>query len=188
MDRHRGQAAVLKQTSELIQTNESQRKQRQRVQRFPATGSEDRIISVRIMGASRGEFQRKNHTPGASRGAVKNAVLSMLTGKTKKAVNHRLCCTNARQSCFHSVAINSCETIEHKGKFPQAERESRAATRAVAVFRGKIPRLGNRTGVRSANFPYVICKRPQPPQVSDHFAVHPSGLTLLAYALGGTLA
>ena len=84
MDRHRGQAAVLKQTSELIQTNESQRKQRQRVQRFPATGSEDRVISVRIMCASHGvEFQRKNHTQDASRGAVKNAVLSMLTGKTQ---------------------------------------------------------------------------------------------------------
>src|SRR5947209_8457541 len=90
MDRHRGQAAVLKQTSELIQTNESQRKQRQRVQRFPATGSEDRVISVRIMWASRTlQFPRKNPTQGASRGAVKIAVLSMLTGKTKRAIKSR---------------------------------------------------------------------------------------------------
>jgi hypothetical protein len=59
MDRHRGQVAVLKQMSELIQTNESQRKQRQSVQDFPATGSEDRIISVRIMGASVVNFNER---------------------------------------------------------------------------------------------------------------------------------
>ena len=58
IDRHRGQVAVLKQTSESIQTNESQRRQRQSVQALRATGSEDRVISVRIMCASRMlEFQ-----------------------------------------------------------------------------------------------------------------------------------
>jgi len=47
--RHSGQAAALKQTSELIQTNESHREHRQSVQDSRATGSEDRVISVRIM-------------------------------------------------------------------------------------------------------------------------------------------
>jgi hypothetical protein len=49
MHRQSGQAAALKQMSELIQTNESHTEHCQSVQDSRATGSEDRVISVRIM-------------------------------------------------------------------------------------------------------------------------------------------
>jgi hypothetical protein len=49
IERHNGHAAVLKQTSELIQISEPHNEHRQSVQDSRVTGSEARVISAPIM-------------------------------------------------------------------------------------------------------------------------------------------